>query len=163
MNCLLTQGPKPLRPEQILVAMLNQIRRLLLAKAFLAEATDSGWHQGCSFNEFKNSVLSTLQRYDRQLLEQIDLWEQLRDPADSAGSKKAKKKRKSATDLILLANPHNAYPVYLLLKKAANISMQRLLTAYDILHRTDHILKSGSENKTQALERAVITICNRPG
>ena len=127
----------------------------------MADAAAAGWHTGCTFNQFKSDVLPAIQAYDRKLTEQLAHWEQLRNADDTAVSKKTKKKSKPAADIILLANPNNAYPVYLLLKKAVNFSIDRLHSAYDILHRTDGIIKSGSESKTQALERAVIAICKQ--
>ncbi len=162
MNSLLAAGFHPL---QILAAIVNQIRRLILAKDYTDSPQAKGWHAGVSYNVFQQNIMPSVLEYDHSLQQAIEKWEQvgLRPEAavtDAARGKK-KKKRKIQTDLILARNPKNGYPVYQLLKKSAHFTKNELITAVDLLNETDVQLKTSRQDPKLVLDRLVLKICDR--
>lgn len=164
MSSLLSDARNPMRPEQILVAVLNQIRKLLRVKEFTTSAAGRSWFPGCPYGQFRNKVLPAIQVFDTELSDQLRNWRDLMPPegpddtapaADTAKRKKGKLK----TDLLVVKNPNNPYPVYQLFLKSDRFSMEELLDAFDFLSRTDLRIKSGSENKKLILEELIFNIC----
>ncbi|MFZ0613239.1 MAG: hypothetical protein WAM73_13455, partial [Desulfobacterales bacterium] len=114
---LLSGGLDAMRPEQILVALLNQIRKLLRIKEFTGGPSGSAWFAGCPYHHFTASVLPVVQQFDAELVGQIQRWNDAvsgadREEATSSPKKGAKKKKPPATDLLIVRNPNNPYPVY---------------------------------------------------
>ena len=164
LNSLLADSESPMRPEQIIVAVLNQIRKLLLIKEFVGGPSGRVWSPGCSFGHFKSVVLPALVETDRSLQEQLQQWRQiLVDDAGVRTGEKAKprktKIKKPSSDLFLVKNPNNPYPIYQLFVKSERFSMDELLQAFEHLAVADHRIKSGTENKKTTLETAVVRIC----
>ncbi len=162
MNSLLAGGFHPL---QILAAIINQIRRLILAKDYTASPAAKGWHAGVSYAVFQKNIMPSILEFDKALLQALEQWEQSEfisedvDPASARG--KGKKKRKIKTDLILVRNPKNGYPVYQLLKKSDRFSKSELMATIDYLNETDIQLKTSSQDPKLILERLVLRICQR--
>jgi DNA polymerase-3 subunit delta len=96
-------------PLQVLSAIVNQIRKLLLAKDFAQSPHAKAWHAGVSYNLFQQSVMPSIVAYDQSLLEILENREDSLSPAADGDQGKAKKKRKIKTDLLLAPNPKNAY------------------------------------------------------
>jgi DNA polymerase-3 subunit delta len=163
IDSLLAGGFHPL---QILAAIVNQVRKLLLAKDFTTSPEAGGWHAGLSYNVFQQKMMPAVINYDQSLRRTVEKWEQVESGAEDADSapaqKKRKKKKKIQTDLILARNPKNSYPVYQLLKKSAHFSKSELMNAVDFLNETDSELKISRLDPKFILERLVLKICQRP-
>ena len=162
LNSLLATDFHPL---QILAAVANQVRRLILAKDFAKSKQAIGWHAGLSFNAFQQSVMPAIVAYDHALLKILEDWENPVSPPDDIDKTpvrgKGKKKKKIQTDLLLARNPKNAYPVYQLMKKSERYSKTELLAAVGWLNETDAQLKISSRDPKLILERLVFKLCHR--
>lgn len=168
LKSLLAQNSHPL---QILAALINHFRKVLLAKAFTTSSQGRVWRPGMDFNLFKSSVLPAAQAYDAQLSEVCAPWESIKDGPDeetadgeatAAPKKKQDKKKKNlAADLAVAQNPANPYPIYVMLKKADLFSMEELLNAYIRLSDIDIQLKRTGLDPQLLLEAAVMRICAR--
>jgi len=149
-------------PLQVLAAMVNQIRKLLLAKDFTQSPHAKSWNAAVSYNLFQQSIMPSIAAYDRSLLEIMQNREDSASPAEDDDQVKGKKKRKIKTDLLLAPNPKNAYPVYQLLKKSERFSKSELVAAVAYLNETDAELKISAQNPKLILERLILRICKRP-
>jgi DNA polymerase-3 subunit delta len=152
-----------LHPLQILAALVNQVRRLLVARDFLESAHGAGWHAGMSYPTFQSRIMPQIAAYDRELLDVLEVWErQLATRADSGpggAAGKRQKKRKIQTDLILAKSPQTAYPVFQILMKAGRYERQELIDAIALLNEADTRLKSTGQEPKLILEQVVWKIC----
>jgi DNA polymerase-3 subunit delta len=151
-----------IHPLQALAAMANQVRRLLAVKEFTSGPDGAVWQRGLSFPLFQKSVMPAILRHDRELLARIEAWEEAAAPPAAEGKKKRKKSRVSS-DLVLARNPGNAYPVFILFKKADGFSREELLTALQRLSAADLRLKSSPLAPRLILEQVVWQICKPQG
>ncbi len=163
---LLSGGLAAMRPEQILVALLNQVRKLLRIKEFTGGPSGSAWFAGCPYQHFTAAVLPVVQQFDAELVDRIQRWHEVlaeadREEASPSSRKKVKKKKSPATDLSIVRNPNNPYPVYQLFLAAENYTKQELLQAFEHLARADLRIKSSGDNKRLILEEAIFNICRR--
>jgi len=149
-------------PLQVLSAIVNQIRKLLLAKDFAQSPHAKGWNAGVSYNLFQQSIMPSIVAYDQSLLEILQNREDSISPTEDGDQGKNKKKRKIKTDLLLARNPKNAYPVYQLLKKSEHFSETELVAAVAYLNEADAQLKISAQNPKLILERLIFKICNPP-
>jgi DNA polymerase-3 subunit delta len=154
-------------PLQILAALTNQIRKLLLVKDFVQSSHGAGWHAGCPYNQFRDSVMPAIVDYDKELLQQIEHWDQMVSAGldskelESKGGKSVKKgKKKAMTDLLITKNPKNAYPVYQVLRKSERFSKKNLCEALEALSETDLLLKSSRQDPKLILEKLIMRICH---
>jgi DNA polymerase-3 subunit delta len=163
MNSLLSDAQKPMLPEQVVVAVLNQIRKLLRIKEFIAEPAGRTWFAGCPYGQFNSVVMPAIQASDRALLAELQQWQDsLADTGSSESRPNQRRKKKPAkprTDLLIAKNPKNSYPVYQLFRKSERFTMDELFSAFESLTRSDLRIKSGAENKKLILEELVINIC----
>ncbi len=155
-----------LHPLQILAAIINQIRKLLLVKGFVEKSQISSQHTGTGYGYFKKHIMPVIKAHDRALLDQIESWESMTskgaDTDDKSGPKKgAKKKSKLVTDLMIAKNPNNPYPVYLLLQKSEKYTTAELIAAFERLSRADMRLKSTGQRPKLILEEAILKICRQ--
>lgn len=161
VNTLLAGGFHPL---QVLAAIVNQIRKLLLAKDYTTSPEAKGWHAGISYNVFQQNMMPSILAYDQSLRQTLEKWEHAEFSAEDVDNVavrgKGKKKKKIKTDLMLARNPKNVYPVYQLLKKSAHFSKTELMAAVGYLNETDVQLKTSSQDPKLILERLVLRICN---
>ncbi|MFZ0613755.1 MAG: hypothetical protein WAM73_16070, partial [Desulfobacterales bacterium] len=167
MGTLMAEGLDAMRPEQILVALLNQVRKLLRVKEFTGGPYGSAWFAGCPYHHFTASVLPVVQQFDAELVDHIERWHDVfaeadREETSSSPRKRVKKKKPPATDLLIVRNPNNPYPVYQLFLAAENYTRQELLQAFEHLAGADLRIKSGGDNKRLILEEAIFNICRRP-
>ncbi|TFG39822.1 MAG: hypothetical protein E4H48_08480 [Syntrophobacterales bacterium] len=158
LNSLLEGGMHAL---QVLSAIANQVRKLLVAKGFTESPSGAAWHRGCSYPQFQKSVMSAVVQHDRELLSLLETWESDLAEAPVEGPKKKKAKAKAATDLVLAKNPGNAFPVYQLIKKSDGFSREELLRAIELLSETDSQLKSSALDARLILERLIWQICEK--
>ena len=152
LESLMSEGLKPIRPEQIIVAITNQMRKLLVIKCFVASPSGKQWHAGCSFTDFKRNVLPAMQAFDQTLLLQLSDWEK-------GIANEMDKKSSSVTDLLIVKSASNPYPVYQLLKKSDRFTEDQLLNSFESLNRADLRIKTSGENKKLILEEAIFNIC----
>ena len=153
-----------LHPLQILAAMTNQVRKLLIAKDFEQGPNGHEWHAGITYRQFQQRVIPAIQAHDRVLQAHLEAWEQdlknkTRTEAGGAKKKKPAGPQKTQSDLMLAKNPKNAYPIYQTLLKAANFSLAELCAALDRLSQTDLALKTTGQNPKIMLEEAILEIC----
>lgn len=151
-------------PLQILAAIINQIRKLLLVKGFLESVHGSSWQAGMQFSQFKNRVMPSIQSFDRDLLKQLDTWDGMvakgAEKDNQRGMKKGEKKRsKTVTDLVIAKNPNNPYPVYQMLLKSEMFTTDELIAALKSLSQSDLWLKSTGKKPRLILEKAIFSIC----
>ena len=161
LNSLLSDNFHPL---QILAAITNQIRKLLLVRGFLESSYGNFWQTGTPFGQFKNRTIPAIQDYDRELFNQIAAWDSVlsKDAGmdhQKTKTKGSKKKSKPVTDLVISKNPKNPYPVYQTFLNAEKYTTGELVAAFEALSRTDLRLKSTGQNPKLVLEEAIFRIC----
>jgi len=161
LDSILSSGIHPL---QVLTALVNQIRKLLLAKGFVKSPQGKDWQNTCPYTYFQKQIMPAIVAYDRNLIGQLDKWQTMLNAetiTQKTGSpKKGKKiKSKAATDLLIAKNPKNPYPIYLLLKKSDGFSQDTLINAMEILAEADKKLKTSSQSAKLVLEKAILGIC----
>jgi DNA polymerase-3 subunit delta len=163
LDSILSSGIHPL---QVFSALINQVRKLLLAKDFIESPHGREWQAACPYDYFQSRVIPAMVAYDRELLDHINGWQSLLDKGAAPGSAQspAKVKKttpKTATDLQVAKNPKNPYPIYLLLKKTERFSKAELLNAFEILGAAEKNLKTGGQKPKLVLEKVVLDICRR--
>ncbi len=166
LSTLMSEGLDAIRPEQILVAILNQIRKLLRVKEFTAGSHGSVWFSGCPYNQFTAAVMPIVQQFDAGLVERKQQWQDQLSGADldqdlSPPKKGGKKKKQTATDLSIVKNPNNPYPVYQLFLSAENYTKQELVQAFEHLSRADLRIKTSGDSRRLILEEVILGICKR--
>jgi DNA polymerase-3 subunit delta len=72
LDSILSSGIHPL---QMLAAMVNQIRKLLLAKDFVESPRGNDWQSACPYDYFQKTILPAILEYDRELLKLLDDWQ----------------------------------------------------------------------------------------
>ncbi len=154
MSSLLSAGFHYL---QVLTAMTNQIRKLLVIKDFQESKYGSSWHPGTSYDQFRQKVIPAIVKYDEDLIEKMAFYQEaVKGRFDSP---ELKKKKKPATDLIIVKNPNNPYPVFQQFLKSKKYSKQDLCTAFEILSAADVKLKTTGQPPSVVLEEAIFKIC----
>ncbi len=156
---LLAQNAHPL---QILAALINQFRKVVLAKAFTESPHGRSWRGTMDYTTFRSAVLPAIKAYDADF---VDTHGQMIDilsasGGEAAGGKKSKKKKSRSAELMVAQNPNNPYPVYLTLKKASLFPMDELMRIYGQLSEVDMLLKSSRQDPRLLLERLIIRICS---
>jgi DNA polymerase-3 subunit delta len=151
-------------PLQLLAALINQIRKLLLIKDFVTSVYGKGWYAGCPYGQFQNSFLPAIIEFDRNRYDQLSEWQSMLSVPAGDGAKKSKKqtipkKSKPVTDLVIVKNPKSPYPVYQMLLKSENFSQNDLLAAIEQLSRADMRMKSSGGNPRLILEDVILNIC----
>ena len=159
LNSLLANDIYPL---QVLAAMTNLIRRLLLMKGFVESPYGKAWHANCKYPNFQNRVIPAIQEYDKTLQDLLESWLDLNSADSKAGeSPRRGKKRKADTDLQVVKNPKNPYPIFQLILKSEKFTKNELIAGAELLSETDLRLKSTAQNPKLLLERAIYNICRR--
>ena len=156
-----------IHPLQILAAMTNQMRKLLLVKGFVESPHGSSWHKGVRFDRFKNKIMPAIQSHDGDLLDQVKAWEIMlsKDINKKENQQQKQKgkggKKKSTSDLVIAKNPKNPYPVYKMLEKSDLFTRDDLISILEFLSQTDIRLKSTGQNPKIILEKAILHICRK--
>ncbi len=157
-------------PLQLLAAMVNQMRKLLLIKGFVESTNGHVWHAGMQYNDFTAKVMPAIQNYDSAFLKLLKDKEDMivKKPENKKlgdkkpGDKKKGKKKKGkpvATDLLIAKNAKNPYPVYQLFKKSERFKKDELFSVFECLSKADLRLKTTGQNPKLILEEAVFQIC----
>ncbi|MBT8339199.1 MAG: hypothetical protein HKP58_01745 [Desulfatitalea sp.] len=155
LNALMEGGFHPL---QILSALANQVRKLLVAKDFISSAHGRKWHRAMGYPQFQKSILPAVQAYDADMAEAAAGWQGIARTTESAGAKKRPKKK--PMELALASNPGNAYPVFQTLLKAENFTMGELMQIITRLSDIDLKLKSSNQDGALLVKHMVMTICS---
>jgi DNA polymerase-3 subunit delta len=158
-----------LHPLQMLTAMVNQIRKLLLVKGFTESSYNQTWKGNATFDMFKNQVMPAVRAYDKEIAAQLKQWEISLTPepqkAPQAATKTKKKKKtkrktkKTGSDFQIAPNPNNPYPVYQSFIKAENFTKDELIDTMDALSQADLQLKSSGHSDKRILEQLLFSIC----
>ena len=161
LDSILSSGIHPL---QVLTALANQVRKLLLAKGFVKSPQGNDWQNTCPYSYFQKQIVPAIVEYDRKLMDQLDKWQTMLNAeaiSQTTGSPKKSKKTKSkaTTDLLIAKNPKNPYPIYLLLKKSDGFSQDKLISAVEVLAEADKKLKTSSQSPKLVLEKAILSVC----
>jgi DNA polymerase-3 subunit delta len=158
LNSLLAADFHPL---QILAAIANQVRKLLLVKDFAESTHGKGWQAGCPYNQFRNEIMPAILAYDKDLIEQIENWDKMISNAGDLKTEKPAKssKKKAVTDLLIARNPKNSYPVYQVLIKSERFTKKKLSDALEVLNEVDFLLKSSRQDPKLILEKLLLGIC----
>ena len=161
LNSLLSDN---LHPLQILAAITNQIRKLLIVRGFIESPHGKSWHSGIQYGQFKSGIMPAVQRYDRDILNQLEEWDDMLSKnvgTNQSRSEKVgrKKKKPTATDLVIAKNPQSPYPVYQMLLKSEKFTTHELIAAFEKLSEADLRLKSTRQNQKLVLEQAILGIC----
>ncbi len=131
-------------PLQLLAAMVNQVRKLLVARCFLDRLAPGTWQPSMTYRRFQQAVLPAVLEYDKAI-------------CDQAGG------RKKTGDLLLASNPRSTYPVYQTLVSASGFNRTELIDAFRLLNRADVQLKSSSRRPALVLENVLMKICSKQG
>ncbi len=138
---------------QILMAIANQVRRLLLVKDFINSDFGHRWRARMTYDQFKNVVMPMIQTYDKKLAEKIDIW------AVSLGNPAGGQKQKPSTEQVIARQPNNPYPVYQQFLKADNFSENELIFVLNRLYQADVTLKTTGRKPEFVLEELILAIC----
>ena len=142
-------------PIQLLAALTNQIRKLLLVKDFIKSKYGGIWQKGMQYNVFKNSVMPSVIDFDTDIHNRWQEWNNILSGSTS------EKKKKIKISTVLAQNPKSVYPIYQTFLKSDNFTRDELINAFDILCDVDMRIKGTGQNARTVLEQAVIKICRR--
>lgn len=151
MNALLRDKWHPL---QILSALANQIRKLLMAKDFTQSESGRIWSPGISYHQFQHQVLPMIQAHDDLIQQRIEQW------YVSNAAKTSSAVKKGAAEMRIAANPRNPYPVYQTFVKSDRFTRHSLVTALFRLNQADLTLKSSGRDAALVLKSLVLEICD---
>lgn len=141
-------------PLQILSALANQMRKLLVAKSFTTGPYGKAWMRGMGYPQFQNAVMPAIEAHDKATRGEVDQWQ-------ASGNETVKKRgaKKGSTQIVLAANPKSAYPVYQTLLKSEKFSLGELTDVMFKLNQADLSLKSSGQDHTLVLKRLIMEIC----
>jgi DNA polymerase-3 subunit delta len=142
-------------PLQILAALANQIRRLVIAKDFSMSSQGKSWTAGMGYPQFQSAVMPAIISFDRQIRDISIAWQ----PSSEETKKSKSGGPKAGQDIALAPNPNNPYPVYQTLLKSEKYTQQELLRALVLLNQTDLRLKSTGQDASMVLNKTVMDIC----
>ena len=157
LNSLISEG---LFPLQILAALVNQTRKLLVIKCFTESSPGKVWKSGMSYQQFQTAVVPALLKSDQQIQAHLESWEEMTTGEKEGETGKKKKKGKAATDLLMAKNPKSTYPLYLGLQKADRFTGKELRDAMEWLGQADLHLKTGGQNPKLILETVILRVCS---
>ena len=139
-------------PLQILAAVINHMRKLLMAKDYSASRFGKMWRSGMTYPQFRDGVLPSVTAYDDWLSSTEKSWV-------AEGTEENESAAASANDLLVAKNPRNAYPIYQTLRKSDNFSHGELSGIFDVMIAADLKMKTGSLDPRLILEEVMIHIC----
>lgn len=174
-------------PLQLLSALVNQMRKIFVIKAFIEDEAERGnicWRPGNqSYQQFASNTLPFVTKADLELQKTIVQWSgelgttpaENSDPdsdigeIDSKTDKRKKKggadkkgggEKKSSTDLTIASNSKSAYPVFQTFLKSDRFRLDELASIMVELGELDYRFKSSSDgDQAVVLEELIIRIC----
>lgn len=156
---------------QIIMAVTNQVRRLLLIRSFMESDLGRVWHPGVAYDRFQSDVLPAVRQYDDLLAAKwthspqpdADGQEDVEKEGDMDGAGKeapaGKNPDKLPEDLCIVRKKEHPYAVYSLFLKAKNFHTRELVAAFRALNRADVALKTAGQSPKAVLESLIIGIC----
>ena len=152
---------------QIHSAITSQIRKLLSVKLFMQSQYGRDWRPGMRFDAFKSKVLPRATEYDRKMADAAisQSEQQAADTEQASGQGAGKKKKKTKTaskkqsDLAIVKNPNNPYPIYQGFLQADRFSASEIRGFIIKLHEADVRLKTSGSTPGAVLEELVLHIC----
>lgn len=133
-------------PLQVLAALVNQVRRLLLVRSFLESRSGRALAGIRDYRQFQASGASIVKAADEAMVRNMEAWQ--------ASLSLPKKK----TDL-LLHRGGSDYPLFLLLQNAGRFTLPDLTAIHSLLADCDRTMKSSPEDPTVLLDRVIVRIC----
>jgi DNA polymerase-3 subunit delta len=149
LKSLLAAGIAPL---QVLAAMINQMRRLLVMKDFAESDLGRGWRRDMPYFQFQSAVFPSFKAYDDRLAAQLDAWGSIGDGQPSP------KKKAAGSDLMMTRKSKSPYPLYQTLMKSSNFTRDELIEAAFVLERADRQLKTTGQAPVLVLETVIVAI-----
>lgn len=148
---------------QVMTAITNQVRKLLLIRDFLESMGAGAWQAGMGFDRFRQQVVPLIGTYDDTTVRKA--METRMGCKGEAGRAKPGETEsavpKNATELIIVKNPNSAFPVYQQFLRSDKFSTHELLAAINILHQADMKLKTTGQPPARILEEVVLKICEK--
>ncbi len=157
LTSLLSEGYHPL---QILKALENQLRKLVLAKSFLMGLSRQMPHfrmTGMNFNAFKQQIFPHVVSQDQARKAEMEKQDAVLQ------TNKGKTKKAPASDLLLAPNPKSPYPVYQTLLKAEKFTLKELSLGLMGISDMDFTLKTSSLDPVIGIENYIMTLCAKGG
>lgn len=153
-------------PLQILKSFENQVRKLLLVKAFVENFSTS--HPDIRFGRmnftlFKQQILPAVTAHDTRVKKLMEDQQAIFAGSGDTPPKKQVKKTPVSSDLLLAPNPQSPYPVFQIFDKSTTFSLDELCHALIALGDLDFALKSSSTDAVAGLENFVIVFCQKGG
>ncbi|MBF0101524.1 MAG: hypothetical protein HQK77_11515 [Desulfobacterales bacterium] len=139
LSSLLSNGFYPL---QIVSAIANQLRKLLLIKDFMNSPLGKAWYKGMSYPDFEQQVVPAIQTYDQSVLEHVDASHCVLQMNKTGSFIKKKLSQKMLGDCLIGFNRKSWYPIYQLMLRSERFTQQELIHAYLELQHVDVKLKS---------------------
>jgi len=155
-----------LHPLQIIAALSNQVRKLMVAREFIESSHGRSWRTGMGFSDFRRVVMPAIGDYDNELRTMLSDWEKaLRDKLPDANGKtppKGKGKKKSTdTRLLLAPGTVNPFPVFKTIENAQRFTLEELTGALKRLSEADWRLKTGERDPELVLGNLIIRLCHK--
>lgn len=148
---------------QLLSAIANHMRKLLMVKLFMESAHGKSWQAGMRFDLFKKQVMPQIVQYDQAFSAEALLNNDEDGQKDEAKAGKKRKKpagKAKPADLAIVKNPNNPYPVYQLFLQCDRFDATALKGFMVRLHDADIRLKTSGRTPGAVLEELVLHICN---
>lgn len=159
LDSLLADGIHPL---QLHMAMVNQIRKLLVAGDFVQSPDGAAWQSSMNYTRFQTQVMPVLKNFDRQLEDLQHSWDQALAAREKPAEKKKSKRRSGTVSSLSISGAH-AYAVFLLLQKCSQFKQHELIDVLMLLQRTDMRLKRSDGQPQRLLEAVLFKICGIHG
>lgn len=156
VNSLLEDG---LYPLQILAGITNHIRKLLMVRDFMEKAfgQNSESQTGISYDYFKNNIVPAMTSSDSELKQYIEKQEMLMAVED--GSSEPSGNKGAKTDLLMVKNPNNPYPVFQTFIAAGRFAKNELIDAMKHLGEADMLLKTTGQDAKMVMDRLIFNLC----
>ncbi len=156
LNSLLRDG---FHPMALLTALVNQIRKLLVAREFRETVPEAQRQKGRDFTGFKGQILPRLEAHGKRIEAAVSAWEAEPSKAAPSGREKKKSAGKSVSDLVMIKGGASAYPAFKLFAASERFEKDELIRALVILRDTERLLKSTSLSPRMLLEKVLLSIC----
>lgn len=162
-------------PLQLLASLVNQMRKIFVAKIFIVnqvESHNSCWRSNQSYQQFTTTTMPFVTRADLELQKTLSQWgddlgsrvAKLSEPdlkrdgdkgesdlksdrgrKKGSPSRKSPNEKRSATDLTIAFNSKSSYPVYQTFLKSEKFGLNELASIMAELSDMDYRFKSSSD------------------
>ena len=156
----LLDGGEINHPLQLIAAITNQIRKLLIIKGFMESPFGKVWQSNCQYNNFQNSIIPAIIEYDKDFLSSQKEWDNMLLNGMLLKGKSGTEK-KSGSELMVAKTPKNPFPVYKMFQKADKFKKDKILEAFVHTAEADLSLKSTGMDSRLILEKLVLQICDQ--